>query len=78
MDMAITLDNNLFKEAEREAEQLDVSISEFCSLAVKEFIKNRKKSEITKQINNIYSKYKAEIDADILQAQYDLLDKEDW
>jgi len=78
MDMAITLDNNLFKEAEREAEQLDVSIPEFCSLAVKEFIKNRKKSEITKQINNVYSKYKAEIDEDILQAQYDLLDEEDW
>ena len=39
MDMAITLDNNLF----REAEQLDVSIPEFCSLAVKEFIKTAKK-----------------------------------
>jgi len=78
MDMAITLDNNLFREAEREAEQLDVSIPEFCSLAVKEFIKNRKKSELTKQINDFYSQFKTEIDADILQAQYDMLAEEEW
>jgi len=78
MGMAISLDNRIFKEAEREAQQLHVSLPEFLSLAVQEFIKNRNKSDITKQLNEVYDNYKAEIDSDILQAQYDLLDEEDW
>jgi len=55
--MVITLDNNLFREAEQEAEQLDISTPEFCSLVEKEFIRNRKKSEITIQINEVCSNY---------------------
>ena len=78
MEMAITLDINVLKEAEREARQLQVSVPEFCTLAIKEFVKNRSKNEITKQLNEVYTKYTAEINADILQAQYDLLDEEDW
>jgi len=57
IDMVITLDNNLFREAEQEAEQLDISTPEFCSLVEKEFIRNRKKSEITIQINEVCSNY---------------------
>ncbi|MCL2175389.1 MAG: hypothetical protein FWB73_05015 [Treponema sp.] len=75
--MAISLDNNILKEAEKEAKQLHVSLPELCSMAVQEFLNNRGKSEITKQINAVYANYKPEIDADILQAQYDLLE-EDW
>ena len=76
--MAISLDSNILKEVEQEAAYLHISLPEFCSLAIREFIKNRSKSDITKKINEVYDNYKAEIDTDILQAQYDLLDEEDW
>ena len=78
MNTAISLDINSFREAERGADYLHVSVPEFCSMAIQAFVKNNNKSEITKQLDDFYSTHKAEIDGDILQAQYDLLDDEDW
>jgi len=78
MNTAISLDINVFQEAKREAENLRISIPEFCSVAIKEFVKNNKKSALTKQLDDFYSTNKAKIDEDILQAQYDLLGEEDW
>ena len=78
MNTAISLDINTFLEAEREAGHLRISVPEFCSMAIKEFVKNSPKSNITKQLDAFYSTYKAVIDEDILQAQYDLVGEEDW
>ena len=78
MDKTISLDVNIFREAEREAGNLHMSVPEFCSMAIKEFVKNSQKSNITKQLDTLYSVHKAIIDEDVLQAQYDLLDEEDW
>ena len=78
MNTAISLDINSFQEAEREAENLHISIPEFCSMAIQAFVKNNNKSELTKQLDNFYSANKAKIDEDILQAQYELLGEEDW
>ena len=78
MDTAISLDINIFQEAEREAGHLRISVPEFCSLAIKEFVKNSQKSTITKQLDAFYSTHKAVIDDDILRAQYDLVGEENW
>jgi len=78
MEMAVSLDNTIFKEAEREARLMHVTLPELCVLAVQEYIKNRGKSDITKQLNAVYDNYTATIDAGLAQAQYDLLEEEDW
>jgi len=78
MDTAISLDINSFREAERGAENLRVSIPEFCSMAIQAFVNNSNKSELTKHLDGFYSTYNAKIDEDILQAQYELLGEEDW
>jgi hypothetical protein len=78
MNTAISLDINVFREAEREASHLCMSVPEFCSMAIQEFVKNGSKSETTKQLDAFYSTHKAKIDDDIVQAQYDLLGEEDW
>jgi hypothetical protein len=65
-------------KAEREAGHLHISVPEFCTMAIQEFVKNNEKSEITKQLDAFYSAHKAVIDDDILQAQYDLLSEEEW
>ena len=78
MNTAISLDINAFREAEREAKSLRISIPEFCSVAILEFVKNNKKSPLTKQLDDFYSTHKAKIDEDILQAQYDMVGEEDW
>jgi len=78
MNTAISLDIDVFREAEREAENLRISVPEFCSMAIREFVKTNEKSKITKQLDDFYSTHKAIIDDDILQAQYDLLGEEEW
>ena len=78
MNTEILLDIDVFQEAEREAESLNISVPEFCSMAIKEFVKNNQKCGITKQLNSFYSINKAIIDDDIMQAQCNLLDEEDW
>ena len=78
MNTAIVLDLNSFREAEREAENLSISVPEFCSMAIQEFIKNKNKSTITQQLDAFYSAHQVKIDEDIQQAQYDLLGEEDW
>jgi len=78
MNTAISLDINAFRAAEREAEHLRLTIPEFCSVAIKEFVKNNKKSALTKQLDDFYLTHNVKIDDDILQAQYDLLGEEDW
>jgi hypothetical protein len=75
MNTAISLDINVFQEAEREANHLHISVPEFCTMAIQEFVK---KSATTKQLDAFYSTRKAIIDDDILQAQYDLLSEEEW
>ena len=78
MNKTITLDINIFHEAEKEAENMHISIPELCSIAIQEFVKNNRKSPITKQLDDFYSTHKAKVDDDILQAQYDILGDEDW
>ena len=78
MNTAILLDINVFQEAEREAGNLRLSLPEFCSIAIREFVKNNQKSVITKQLDAFYSAHKAVVDDDIMQAQCNLLSEEDW
>jgi hypothetical protein len=78
METVIVLDTESFQAAEREAVQLRMPLPVFCSLAIREFVQNHHKNNITEQLNAVYAGYPAKIDDDILQAQYDSLDGEDW
>ena len=78
MNTVVSLDAEVFSKAQREAEHLSVSVPEFCSMAIHEFVQNHRNGTLTEQVDAIYSTYKAKIDEDILQAQYDGLDEEDW
>jgi len=78
MNTAISLYINVFREAEREADHLRISVPEFCSMAIKEFVKNNEKSKTTQQLDAFYSTHKAILDDDILQTQYELVGEEEW
>ena len=78
MNAAISLDMNVYREAEQEANQLCISVPELCSMAIKEFVKNNKKSAITKQLDDFYTTHKSAMDYDIMQAQCNILGEDDW
>jgi hypothetical protein len=78
MTTSIELDTDVFQEAERQADALHLSVGDFCSLAIREFVQNRRTASITERLNAVYTTYRPPLDDDILQAQYDLLGEEDW
>ena len=78
MKTAISISNDVFKEAEEAAKQLGLSRSKLFSMAVSEFVVNHRPDVITERLNEIYGKHESKLDDDIIQANYDLLAQEDW
>jgi metal-responsive CopG/Arc/MetJ family transcriptional regulator len=78
MKTAISISDEVFKEAEEAAKQLGLSRSKLFSRAISEFVVNHKPDVITERLNEIYGKHDSGLDEDITQANYDLLAQEDW
>ena len=78
MKTAISINDDVYKEAELTAQVLGLSRSKLYSLAILEFIQTHKPEAITAQLNEVYEKNDSRLDEDIIQANYDLLSKEEW
>ncbi|NQT58631.1 MAG: hypothetical protein HQ557_06575 [Bacteroidetes bacterium] len=57
---------------------MGLSRSKLYSLAILEFIQAHKPDAITAKLNEIYSKNESNLDEDLIQANYDLLEKDEW
>lgn len=55
MKTAISIPDNLFKDAEITAKQLGLARSQLYVKAIKEFIEHHNKDHITKKLNSLYS-----------------------
>ena len=69
MKTAVSLPDNLFKQAESTARKLKMTRSRLYATALKEFIDRRKAEAITQKLNEVYSKEPAEIDPALYAAQ---------
>jgi metal-responsive CopG/Arc/MetJ family transcriptional regulator len=78
MKTAISIESPVYKEAESAARLMGLSRSKLYTLAIHEYVQNHNPEVVTERLNHIYKKQKADIDEDIMQAQYDLLSAEDW
>ncbi len=58
MKTAISIPDNLFKEAEITTKQLGLSRSQLYVKAIKEFIERHNKKRITEKLNSVYSQNK--------------------
>ena len=56
MKTAISIPDNLFKDAEETARQLGLARSQLYVKAIKQFIELHNKEHITEQLNTVYSK----------------------
>ena len=52
---AISVDENIFRQAEEVARSLNVSRSRAFAMAMEEFAKRRKSEQITQQLNEVYA-----------------------
>lgn len=78
MKTAISINKDVYNEAELTARQLGLSRSKLYSLAIVEFVKTHKPEAITAKLNEIYSNLDSKLDNDISQMNYDLLAKDEW
>jgi len=78
MKTAISIDKELFDEAEDYSRAAGLSRSKLYSNAVREYINTYSADSVTERLNSYYDKYKHKLDDDIKEAGYRLLDGEDW
>ena len=78
MKTAISIEDDVFFEAETTAKEMGLTRSKFYSKAVLEFIQNHKSDAITSKYNKVYSKNKNPIEEDLAQANFELFNREEW
>jgi hypothetical protein len=78
MNTAISISVEVYQEAEQTAKQLGLSLSKLYSLAIHEFVRTHKPDAITAKLNEIYCTNDSKLDDDILQANFELVSKDEW
>ena len=78
MKTAVSLPNDLFKQADAVARRLRVSRSQLYASAISEFLDRHQAESVTKRLNEIYSRKPAKVDAVLLRAQLKSVKKNSW
>ena len=78
MKTAISIPEPVFRSAETLARRLKMSRSQLYTKAVADFVARHRKSQLTKQLNEVYSEIDADLDAGTLALQRRSLPDEEW
>jgi predicted transcriptional regulator len=78
MKTAISLPDDLFRQAEAAAHRLRVSRSQLYAKALAEFLKRQQEDAITERLNKMYSRREAKLDSGFHHAQMKSLKKDVW
>lgn len=75
---AISVPDELFRQAEAVARQRKMSRSQLYSTALAEYLSREDDDEITRRLNEVYSRESSELDPAFVHAQMLSLDKDSW
>jgi metal-responsive CopG/Arc/MetJ family transcriptional regulator len=78
MKTAISLPDDLFRNAEAAARKLKMSRSQLYAAALSEFLARRQSGKITQRLNEVYSQEPANVDSILNSAQLRSIDRENW
>lgn len=78
MKTAISIPTDVFEAAEELAEKLGMSRSELYSRAIAEYVAQHHDENITKKLNEVYSKEEARLDPVLEQLQLASMADEEW
>ncbi|MBZ5521454.1 MAG: hypothetical protein LAP21_04270 [Acidobacteriia bacterium] len=78
MKTAISLPDDLFRQAETTARRLKISRSQLYATAIAEFLDRRRTSKVTERLNEIYSQEPARLDPALNLAQLKSLKSDSW
>jgi metal-responsive CopG/Arc/MetJ family transcriptional regulator len=75
---AISVPDDLFRQAEAAARRLKVSRSQLYTKVLAEFLKQRDEDAITERLDAIYSQHPAKVPSSLCRAQLASLPKDTW
>ncbi len=78
MKTAVSVPDDLFKQAEAAARRLKVSRSRLYATALSEFLDRQQSQSITDRLNEVYSRRLAKVDPALQRAQLKSIDKDFW
>jgi predicted transcriptional regulator len=78
MKTAISIPDPVFEAAEKLARQLKISRSELYATALAAYLERERADDVTRRLNEVYAKVDSGIEPEWLQAQAQVLDKEEW
>jgi metal-responsive CopG/Arc/MetJ family transcriptional regulator len=78
MKTAISINKQLFEDAERFSRIAGLSRSKLYCTAINEYIHNRTPDIITEKLNSYYGSHESHIDDDLKEATYRLFAGEEW
>jgi metal-responsive CopG/Arc/MetJ family transcriptional regulator len=78
MKTAVSVPDDLFRQAEEAARRLRMSRSKLFSTALSEFLQRQESNSITERLNEVYLRRTAKVDPALHRAQLKHLDKDSW
>ncbi len=75
---AVSVPDDLFRQAEATARRLRVSRSELYAKAIAEFLNRQDDKAITERLNDLYSREEARVHSGLHRAQLRSLEKDAW
>jgi antitoxin MazE6 len=78
MKTAVSMPDDLFRQAEATARRLRVSRSQLYAKAIAEFLKRQDRNAITERLNDVYSRRPAKVDSALNRAQLKSLERGRW
>ncbi len=78
MKTAVSLPDELFRQAEATAKKLRLSRSKLYATALSEFLDRQHSDSVTERLNKFYSKYESKLDPGLKRAALETLAKDRW
>ena len=78
MKTAISIDKELFEEADNFSRNAGLSRSGLYCTAIREYIQNHSGDLVTEKLNKYYESNNSGVDSDLKAATYRLLEGDDW
>jgi metal-responsive CopG/Arc/MetJ family transcriptional regulator len=78
MKTAVSVPDDLFRQAEVAARRLRMSRSKLFATAISEFLDRLQGDAVTARLNEVYSRRPAKVDSALHRAQMKTLDKDSW
>jgi metal-responsive CopG/Arc/MetJ family transcriptional regulator len=78
MKTAVSLPDEIFRQAEAAAKKLRVSRSKLYATALSEYLERQRAESVTERLNQVYSKLESKLDLALENAMRQTLAKERW